>query len=730
MKKWIIIFLMVMAMVEVVNTIPFVDIQNRTTTTSSKTITQINGSIEWNIIKNGAEQYLDVEYEILNDTTTEFCVGISERKSYEDALILDNKNIKQVPTKKIKSSSLFRIEKNNLDLSKDRNCFAVTYEELVLDMEFRIGWNSVTVSTSIVEGGGGWKESWNHRIFYDPNNNRWHILYIDSGGDIHTYSSEDGITWIDGIIIESLTFGNSAYDNFDCSLDIDGSNTYLHCAFASSRNDFVEYERATLTGTTPFISAGDRDIPFDSSLQEGSSNDDVEYPRITLDSNRCVLIAFGFEDDSEATVDEHELVLIKEASSTTCGDGDWDGATDTETGFPIFSIQSNLGFNVAFALGIESFGDLDAQIFWINNTFSSSYALESAYFNGTSNSVGQEITLEPDVEGSTTFNSYWSVIIGERIITFAMDDGTQDLDAYITIVKNGTLSSQIDTGIDMDDQSFTAAYVTAIVDTRADGADDIWVFAVDDADDEDIWYSVSTDGGDSWGSQTLWQDEAGKEEVKFLSAYFDNETCDISVIWLNNTLSPFGTQVDIINTGNCPDEAPPTYSNQKQNVSTFLVDSTIQFNATISDADNSVLNWNFSTNLTAGETWNNITNSTDLTDPSQVNVSIVGKSVGDVFGYMFCASDNQGNVGCDTLNTFTISTSDSCTYSSGDWNVDCSDNCKITSAVDLGGNDITITGTGTFLTTARISNYGDIRIEGTDVNNICSVRCEGECFED
>ena len=429
--KWIIIFLMVIGMSELISTvISFVDVQSRTTTLP-KTITQVNGSIEWDIIKNGAEQYLDVEYEILNDTTTEFCIEIPERKFYEDALILDKKNIKQVPTEKIKSSSPFNIEENNLDLSKERNCFVVTYEELVLGMEFKIGWNSVTVVTSIVEGGGIWKESWNHRVFYDPNNNRWHLLYIDTSGDIHTYSSADGTTWVDGIVIESLSIGNSAYDNFDCALDVDGSNTYLHCTFSSSRADFLEYERATLTGTTPFITAGNREIPFDSSLQGGSSNDDVEHPKITLDSNRCVLIAFAFEDDSEATADEHELVLIKEESSTTCGDGDWDGAADTETGFPIFIFQSHadIGYNIAFPLGIESFGDLDANIFWINNTASGGYNLLTVYFNGTSDSVGQQITLDSDVEEA---RSYWSVIIDERTVTFAMDDNTQDLDAYIT----------------------------------------------------------------------------------------------------------------------------------------------------------------------------------------------------------------------------------------------------------------------------------------------------------
>jgi hypothetical protein len=39
---------------------------------------------------------------------------------------------------------------------------------------------------------------------------------------------------------------------------------------------------------------------------------------------------------------------------------------------------------------------------------------------------------------------------------------------------------------------------------------------------------------------------------------------------------------------------------------------------------------------------------------------------------------------------------DTCAYSSGDWNIDASDNCVISSSVDVGGNDIFCTGNGSF----------------------------------
>ena len=73
---------------------------------------------------------------------------------------------------------------------------------------------------------------------------------------------------------------------------------------------------------------------------------------------------------------------------------------------------------------------------------------------------------------------------------------------------------------------------------------------------------------------------------------------------------------------------------------------------------------------------------------------------------------------------------DTCTYSgSGTWEVNCADNCSITSQVDLGGEDITITGFGTFTTDSDIINYGDLLIEGVDSTHRCEVMCNGGCFK-
>lgn len=85
---------------------------------------------------------------------------------------------------------------------------------------------------------------------------------------------------------------------------------------------------------------------------------------------------------------------------------------------------------------------------------------------------------------------------------------------------------------------------------------------------------------------------------------------------------------------------------------------------------------------------------------------------------------------------FTLGESDSCitdtcTYTSGDWDILFDDNCVITSNVDVGGNDISITGTGTFLTTANITGYNLLHISGDgDPENAVATCRDGGCFHE
>ena len=113
-------------------------------------------------------------------------------------------------------------------------------------------------------------------------------------------------------------------------------------------------------------------------------------------------------------------------------------------------------------------------------------------------------------------------------------------------------------------------------------------------------------------------------------------------------------------------------------------------------------------------------------------VKSVNTTVGTTIQWRVWANDSSGNENTTDIFTYvTTSGVDSCTYTSGDWVVDCSDNCVITSNEDLGGNDFIISGTGTFrLSGANITNYGRVRSDGTDSNNMCIARTENGGFID
>jgi hypothetical protein len=421
-----------------------------------------------------------------------------------------------------------------------------------------IGTASVTPNTFFNSylnnvGNGTGDTAYKKRVFYDKNNDRWHTV-IPNHGIVSTWSTSglSGTEWVYGTDIETSSM-RVAYEDADCVIDHNGASTYLHCATADNVNDDVlYYRRCELTGTTPYISCSTAQTVYDLA----DSADDMGPPAITIDSSRCVLIASGFEDNSKTDADEYEIWLWKEAS--TCGDGTW----STESGFPKQSIQSEAGYPGSSStdapnLGIASFGDLDAQLSWTDYDTAGSFDLETIFFDGDTNTVGTQVTLDDDIEGTGSINMYDIVTFGTTSISFGADDGTTDLDAYYITSKDGSSVNQTDTGIDV--YASSMSLVTAVVDTVADGSNDVYVFAVDDADPTDIYLNYSTDGGASWSSTPkLFVDSYDSTLTNGLSAHFNSENCDIMLTWVGGT-TPYNLNTKIYNTGSCDNADYPQW---------------------------------------------------------------------------------------------------------------------------------------------------------------------------
>jgi len=178
--------------------------------------------------------------------------------------------------------------------------------------------DTTTIVSPTDEGRSSLEAGWAHQIFHDPNNDRWHRIYIDSGADIHTQSTADtsGTSWTDGIDIE--TDGHD-YEDFSCVSETDGATTYLHCVYAEGTDQNIFYKRCTLSGTTPFITCDSKQIVVDENHVNVTTADEFANPHVTVDFNDCLLISAELQDVSLTEADRYQVWLFKEASP--CGNG-------------------------------------------------------------------------------------------------------------------------------------------------------------------------------------------------------------------------------------------------------------------------------------------------------------------------------------------------------------------------------------------------------------------------
>jgi hypothetical protein len=290
----------------------------------------------------------------------------------------------------------------------------------------------VNITSSNRAGGG--IQGWNHNVFYGKNNGRWYVLGIENSSDVVISSSGDnGSTWDFGAELFEDTNSYTVPSASCVYTQFNSTYEYLDCSVASGATNEIRYKRINLTNSGTFVqapSSGTYETPFSSA----DSLDDTASPRITRDSNVCLLILFDLEDDSVDTVLEHKVTLIKEKQNdtTTCDDGDWD-TNDTETGFPIQA--SSNGFNADAPLDIITYGDLDAQLYWMNTTTTTAQVLFTAFFNGTSNAVDVARVMHNDVE----ISAYTILLPNYTTLTFMQNDTLFTVEGIRMDGKNGTM---------------------------------------------------------------------------------------------------------------------------------------------------------------------------------------------------------------------------------------------------------------------------------------------------
>jgi len=118
-------------------------------------------------------------------------------------------------------------------------------------------------------------------------------------------------------------------------------------------------------------------------------------------------------------------------------------------------------------------------------------------------------------------------------------------------------------------------------------------------------------------------------------------------------------------------------------------------NHTVVWTDNIALsNFTFSFDNGTGTFVNDSSVSMTGTSNQSSAIKFVNQTVGSTIRWIVYAWDATGNTNITSTFTYTTTSASSCTYSSGDWNINLADNCVITTVVNVYPNRVVITGTG------------------------------------
>ncbi len=144
------------------------------------------------------------------------------------------------------------------------------------------------------------------------------------------------------------------------------------------------------------------------------------------------------------------------------------------------------------------------------------------------------------------------------------------------------------------------------------------------------------------------------------------------------------------------------YTSSADNPPTMLIDSPT--NTSYTNA-NVTLNFRAGDDNGVSQCWYSLDNGANTSISGCANTTL-DTGVNGSFILRIYANDTINQSANANVNFSVSAAADSCTYSSGDWNVNCPDNCTITTNYNLAGNTLNFTGSGQFNANANISHIG------------------------
>lgn len=175
----------------------------------------------WHITKTGIETSVDVDFTIIDEISTEFCLTFNDLNTLKDYYTLTSKDITKYP---ITVSESLLTSKNSFDLTKsivNKNCFIVYYEDFDNNNFIKIGYNSILVLAA------------KYNAFVDPtyessfrdSTGQLFVWIRKSDSDLYVYNSTDNVTFTETKAYTGTASGASMLSDSNDIIHIIGEET-------------------------------------------------------------------------------------------------------------------------------------------------------------------------------------------------------------------------------------------------------------------------------------------------------------------------------------------------------------------------------------------------------------------------------------------------------------------------------------------------------------------------
>lgn len=479
--------------------------------------------------------------------------------------------------------------------------FSITFPKgLTNNVSFKTGWNSTVVESNLSDSLTAANAMKKH-VLWSENYDRWYVVFPSN------LTASLGINNNLTFISYNSTIGNTStryYHNvqivqggiFDCVMqEPNATNSYIHCVYGTNAERYFLYARFNLTTANPYIVPNIQTVVYNST----DSLDDVETLSLAISNDNCLMALVSIEDDSLVTADEFQVQLFREDNGTVstqnvCGDGKWN-TTDRYTSSPL-TVNNETGYNAVVPLRINTFGNGDAQLSYLNTDSLTAAQFRTRFYNYTSNTLGTTVTVHTDIEAAASYTRMMTLSgTSGGSVFYYTPDGSNTITAATISSKGSTIVTNT-TGIGIMRSTTTSTSTGAmggIVDLRSSsGTAPTLIFNNgSSASPFNVTRTNTTNiTGNIYNVSTMVEAISVPATIANggrFSSGFANSSCDVVTTgyFFNSTVS-FISVITPFNTGNCPASSASTTtyincaSNPTININTDYNGTTVYFNGT------------------------------------------------------------------------------------------------------------------------------------------------------